>query len=228
MIIDMHCHTVKGGPDSNLTPDELVAEARRIGLNGVCLTEHGGGWDRWDFDRFASQHRDLLFIRALEVDTEYGHIIAFGLPGYISGIHRADTLRKCVDEVGGFMVSVHPFRRFFERPPLNRSLLFKGPCTLEEAITHPVFELADAIEVVNGACTFKENEFALRTARALGKPGVAGSDAHSTHGLGCGAAVFEREITSAEEFIQELKAGRFHATDGLLQGHTQPFGALPD
>lgn len=228
MIIDMHCHTVKGGPDSNLTPDELVAEARRVGLHGVCLTEHGGGWDRWDFERFAAQHADLFLVRALEVDTEYGHLIAFGLPGYLSGIHRAQTLRRCVDEVDGFLVSVHPFRRFFEKPPLNRSLLFKGPITFEEAVKHPVFQLADAIEVVNGACTLRENQFALRAAEALGKPGVGGSDAHSTHGLGCGASVFQREIRTEREFIQELKAGRFYATNGLLQGNIMPFGTPPD
>ncbi len=228
MIIDMHCHTVRGGPDSNLSPEELVREARRIGLNGVCLTEHGGGWDKWDFERFAAQNKDLLLVRALEVDTEYGHVIAFGLPGYISGIHRSETLRKVVLEHGGYMVSVHPFRRFFEKPPLNRSLLFKGPCSLDEAVTHPVFQVTDAIEVVNGACTLRENEFALKAAKTLGKPGLGGSDAHSTHGLGCGAVVFEREIGSEAELIQELKAGRFHATNGLLNGHTRPFGFPPD
>ena len=228
MIIDLHCHTVKGGPDSNLTPDELIAEARRVGLDGVCLTEHGGGWDRWDFDRFQEANPELLLIRALEVDTEYGHVVTFGLDGYVSGIHRIAMLRNVVTELGGFMVSVHPFRRFFEKPPLNRSLLFKGPVSLEEAVTHPVFELTDAVEVVNGGCTLKENEFALRAAQMMGKLGVGGSDAHSHHGLGCGATVFERTIRSQEEFILELKAGRFHATNGLLKGHTLPFGTPPD
>ena len=228
MIIDLHCHTVKGGPDSNLTPDELIAEARRVGLDGVCLTEHGGGWDRWDFDRFQEAHPELFLIRALEVDTEYGHVVTFGLDADVIGITRIEMLRKVVTELGGFMVSVHPFRRFFEKPPLNQSLLFKGPVSLEEAVTHPVFELTDAVEVVNGGCTLKENEFALRAAQMMGKFSFCRRDAHSHHGLGCGATVFERTIRSQEEFILELKAGRFHATNGLLQGHTLPFGTPPD
>ena len=44
----------------------------------------------------------------------------------------------------------------------------------------------------------------------------------------CGATVFERTLRSQEEFILELKAGRFHATNGLLKGHTLPFGTPPD
>ena len=133
-----------------------------MGLDGICLSEHGGGWDKWDFDKFAKQYPDLLLIRALEVDTEYGHIGTVGLDGYQSGIHRIHHLRKVIQECEGFMVSVHPFRRFFEKPPLNKSLLFKQPVPLEEAIEHPVFEMTDAIEAVNGACTSRENQFALR------------------------------------------------------------------
>ena len=228
MIIDMHVHTSQASPDSNLSPDELVSEARRIGLDGVCLSEHGGGWDKWAFERFAEKYPDMLLIRALEVDTEYGHIGTFGLDAYVSGIHRIETLRKVVDACGGFLISVHPFRRFFEKPPLNKSLLFKGPVSLEEAARHPVFDITDAVEVVNGACTLRENEFALQAAQALGKPCTAGSDAHSYHGLGSGATVFERTITSQEEFLEELHAGRFHPTNGLLQGHQVPFGTQPD
>ena len=225
MILDLHAHTVKGGPDSNLTPDELVNEARRIGLDGICLTEHGGGWDRWDFDEFAKRHPDLVLIRAMEIDTEMGHITTFGLDGYVSGIHRVENLRTVVDSVGGFMVAVHPFRRFFDKPPLFKSLLFKHPVTLEEAITHRIFELTDAVEVVNGACTAQENEFALQAAEALGKGHIGGSDAHSTHELGCAATVFERDVRTVKELIGELRAGRHYATNGLLAGHSEPFGA---
>ena len=223
VIFDLHVHTVKGGPDSNLSPEQLVQEARRIGLDGICLTEHGGGWDKWDFQQFARKHADLVLIPALEVDTEMGHIIACGLEGYVSGIHRTETLRKVVESAGGFMIAVHPFRRFFDKPPLFKSLLFKHPVSLDEAVRHRIFELTDAVEVVNGACTEKENEFALRTAEILGRPQVGGSDAHSHHGLGCGATVFERPVRNLQDLIGELKAGRYYATNGLLNGHRKPF-----
>jgi predicted metal-dependent phosphoesterase TrpH len=37
-IIDMHLHTVKGASDSSLTPQQLVEEAHRIGLDGLNIT----------------------------------------------------------------------------------------------------------------------------------------------------------------------------------------------
>ena len=228
LIIDLHVHTVKGGPDSNLSPEQLVAEARRVGLDGVCLSEHGGGWDRSEFDRFAEKHPDVTLLRGLEVDTELGHIVTFGLPGYISGIHRIDNLRKAIDDVNGFMIAVHPFRRFFDKPPLFKSLLFKQPVPLDEAVKHRIFELTDAVEVVNGACTQKENEHALRTARILDMTHTGGSDAHSTHGMGCGATVFNADIRTVQDLIEELRSGRYHATDGLLQGHREPFHLLEE
>lgn len=223
MIFDLHVHTVKGSQDSNLKPDELIAEAKRIGLDGVCITEHDGSWDPWDFDSFARQHPELVLVRALEVNTELGHVTVFGLDRYVSGIHEIETLRKVVSSAGGFMVAAHPFRRFFDKPPLFNSLLFKERVPLGEAIGHRMFEMTDAIEVVNGACTLPENEFALKAAHALGKPQVGGSDAHSTNGLGCGATVFERQVRNAADLIAELKAGRCHATNGLLKGHRTPF-----
>ena len=39
-IVDMHLHTVNGASDSALTSEQLLAEAHRIGLTGVNITEH--------------------------------------------------------------------------------------------------------------------------------------------------------------------------------------------
>src|SRR3972149_4356247 len=48
----MHVHTVKGASDSSLTPQQLVEEARRIGLNGVNISEHDRLWDAREMERF--------------------------------------------------------------------------------------------------------------------------------------------------------------------------------
>ena len=44
-IIDMHLHTTKGASDSMLNPDDLIEEARRVGLTGVNITEHDRMWE---------------------------------------------------------------------------------------------------------------------------------------------------------------------------------------
>lgn len=82
----------------------------------------------------------------------------------------------------------------------------------------PVFQLVHAVEALNGANTPRENLFALRVAKALGKPVTGGSDAHSTAGIGFYCTVFERELHTPDEMLRELHAGRFHAHHGLLHG----------
>ena len=222
MLIDLHVHTSRGGPDSNLSPQEMIAEAKRLGLDAICVTEHGGGWDRWDFERFAKE-QDILVFRGMEIDTDMGHVAVFGLDGYVSGIHKVHTLRKVADDAGAFLVSLHPFRRLFEKPPLNKSLLFKGPVSLEEAIKHPVWELVDAVEVLNGANSERENTFAYQVAQKLGLPGSGGSDAHSKHGFGSNITYFEQRITSQDELLAELRSRRFRAARGLIQGKLEFF-----
>ena len=47
MILDLHIHTSWHSADSNLSPIELIREAKRLGLDGVVVTEHDRGWDRF-------------------------------------------------------------------------------------------------------------------------------------------------------------------------------------
>ncbi|MBI2172369.1 MAG: PHP domain-containing protein [Chloroflexi bacterium] len=223
MIIDLHVHTVRGSSDSSLLPQEMLDEAYRIGLQGVCLTEHGGPWDRFEFTKFKQQQSTLLIINAMEVETNAGHMTVFGLDRYIPGIRDPWSLRKAVDNEGGFVVLAHPFRNLLQKPPYNsNNLLFRGwnpmPTTVEEALKHPVFDVIDAVEVANAGTADAENYFAWEVAKRLGKPMIGGSDAHSTNGLGRCVTVFQDRITNQDEFLEALRAKRFYPATGLLVG----------
>lgn len=221
-VIDLHIHTTKGSYDSSLTPEELVKEAKRIGLDGVCITEHGGIWDRHELERFASQ-LDILVVRGMEINTDLGHIVVFGLDRYMSGIHRARDMRRAVEDAGGFMIAVHPFRRALGDDGFSSASRREALPTVEEAAELPIFGLVDEIEILNGACNDFENFFALQVAKKLGMVGTGGSDAHSTNGVGCFTTVFERQLRTQEEFIHELRTGRFYAAEGLLNGELIPY-----
>ena len=223
IIIDMHIHTTRGASDSGLSPNELASEARRRGLTGIHISEHDRLWDRHTLEEYRRQHPDLLVANGMEVSTDLGHVLAVGLREYVGGIRRAETLRRVADEQGAFLIVTHPFRHYFDPVYFRRQ--GKEPFTLtpEQAAKLPIFHLVDAIEVLNGANTVRENRFALQVARALGKPGTGGSDAHSTQGIGFYCTVFERNLTSQDELLAELHAGRFHAAHGLLEGDLQPF-----
>ena len=227
-IFDLHIHTTKGSADSSLSPEDLILEAERLGLRGLCLTEHSGPWDRHEFERFASRH-NVVLVRAMEADTDMGHMLAFGLDKYQSGFHRAAELCRAAQAGGGFVVSAHPFRGVLgkhmrERPYLYRSLPDEPlPNIPEDALDHPVFKLANAIEVVNGGTADEENGFAMEVATRLKMPITGGSDAHSTHGLGRYVTAFEDEIQNEAEFLNALRSGKYFPAVGLRTGQLRPY-----
>lgn len=226
-IVDMHVHTVRGASDSSLTPEQLIEEAKRIGLTGVNISEHDRVWDPRQLDEFR-QRSGLFVSRGMEVSTDMGHMIVVGLDSYVPGIRRAQELRRVVDEIGGFMHVAHPFRHFFDPIHFRRDGRPPFEMTPEEAAERmPVFALVDEMEVANGGCTPQENQFALRVAKALGKRGIGASDCHSTQGVGCFTTVFEEELRDQAHMLEQLHARRFQAHAGLNVGQFRPFGEQP-
>lgn len=217
-IIDMHLHTTKGASDSMLDPDDLIAEARRIGLTGVNITEHDRMWESWDLSPFREKHEGIFVSNGMEVSTDMGHILAIGLNGYQSGIRRLEKLREVADEQGAFLVVAHPFRHYFDPVHFRRQGQEPFQMSPEEAARLPVFQLVHGIEVLNGCNTPRENYFALQVAKILGKPGTGGSDAHSTQGIGYFSAQFEVALLSQEHMVEQMHKGRFHPVTGLPDG----------
>ena len=222
-IIDMHLHTTRGASDSMLDPDDLVAEANSVGLNGVNITEHDRMWESWDLAPFRKQHAPLFISNGMEVSTDMGHILAVGLRGYEGGIRRLERLREVADEQGAYLIVAHPFRHYFDPVHFRRQGKEPFTMTAEEAARLPVFQLVDAIEVLNGCNTPGENYFALQVAKLLGKPGTGGSDAHSTQGIGYFSTEMDEVVESPEHFVEMLRAGRFHPVRGLPEGKVENY-----
>ncbi|PKB70775.1 MAG: hypothetical protein BZY87_09665 [SAR202 cluster bacterium Io17-Chloro-G6] len=229
-LFDLHIHTTKGSSDSSLTPEDLILEADRLGLRGLCLTEHSGPWDRHEFKKFASLH-NVVLIRAMEVETDYGHMLAFGLDSYQAGFNKALELRKAATAAGGFVVTAHPFRGVLSGGSRSRALIYQSipdplPESPDQALDHPVFKLADAVEVANGGTVDRENDFAMAVAGLLDLPVTGGSDAHSVHGLGKFLTEFLDEVNNEAEFLKALHSKKFHPVTGLRTGNLKPY-AIP-
>jgi predicted metal-dependent phosphoesterase TrpH len=210
--IDMHMHTVLGAYDSALKPARLATGARNAGLTAVAITEHDRMWDAHVLRTYCESESDLLVVNGMEVSTDMGHILAFGLPGFAPGIHRIADLRRIADEVGGYLAVAHPFRYWYEPVHFTRRGLTPPEMVPEVLARTPVFEYVDAIEVLNGANSDRENAIAVAVANYLGKPGIAGSDCHSETGIGCCLTHFERTIETPAQLVEELRAGRFTAS----------------
>jgi predicted metal-dependent phosphoesterase TrpH len=204
---------MNGSADSALSVPELVHEAARTGLDGVCLTEHRGPWDRLAFAAVQRAHEHMFFVNGMEIDNPDCHLVVFGLDRSIGRGYAPASLRRIADAEGAFVILAHPFRYLLSQPENN--LLFRGsgsfPLDIAHLRTHPLLELVDAIEVANGGTSPAENALALEVATALGKPTVGGSDAHSVHGLGRFVTVFDDAFHDSDGFMQALRGGRFRA-----------------
>jgi hypothetical protein len=110
LLIDLHTHTRPLSWDSYLSPDDLIERSKQSGLDGICLSEHDYLWDPEDVARLAKRH-NYLVLPAIEINTDDGHILVYGITKYVYGMHRSHELAHHVDEANGAMVAAHPYRR---------------------------------------------------------------------------------------------------------------------
>jgi predicted metal-dependent phosphoesterase TrpH len=204
MRIDLHIHTSPLSACSYIDPQELIQEARRLQLDGICLTEHQVVWDPDEVDKLAAEAGIRIF-RGNEFTTNQGDILVFGFYEDIKELLIIQELREKVTAAGGYMIVAHPFRGF------KTFGIGQLQLTVEQACKRKVLEFVDAVEVGNGKLSPEENNMARKVAEKLGLPGTGGSDAHRVDEIGTWVTVFEKEIESEIELVQELHAGRFKA-----------------
>ena len=229
MIFDLHVHSVHGSRDSDISLEQLAAEARAMGLDGMALVEHDEPWAPNEL-RELSAELGVLFIPAREVQSEMGHVIAFGLSQESWGITEVEELRQEADNSGGYLVSAHPFRYLHDTSIARPSFLLedptKRPASMEEAAGYSVFRLVDAIEVVNAHNKDEENALAWETAQRLNIPAIGGSDVHSSGQLGDAVTVFPNAVKDTDDFLMALRAGGFYPAIGLKHGQLTPFAKV--
>lgn len=190
MLIDLHCHTAPLSACSALDIRELVSLARKRGLDGVCLTEHDRAWPEKEL---AAARQELAFpiFSAVELTTDLGHVLAFGLPGpsAFSGI-AAEVFAAGKPE-GALLYLAHPARDGLLR------------------VTAETVRIFESVEAINGSDTRLQNMAATGLASGFRLPGIAGSDAHTAAEVGRAATRFERAIRTNEDLLAELAAGRY-------------------
>jgi hypothetical protein len=157
-----------------------------------------------------AKRHDYPVWAGIEINTEDGHMLAYGLHEYIYGMHRAHELAGHVERFDGVMVAAHPYRR---QMPWRWDDEQEYLDALGRAESNDAYRFVAGLEVVNGRGTMKENSFAQRLAREMGMPGTGGTDSHQRTDIGKTATYFERDISSEQELIEEIRRGRFWAVD---------------
>lgn len=208
MLIDLHTHTFPQSDDSLLSLESLIAEAKRAGLDGLCLTEHDRFWDAYQLAEL-SRKFGFLLLPGCEITTEEGHLLVFGIDCYIFGMHHPKILKAMIETAGGVAIAAHPYRRRFRSFDSKDSNDYLQE--VNQALSSPLFSLVHGIEVLNGRASNSENSFAQELSLRLNLKGTGSSDAHDTKEIGRYATEFPGQIDTLEELIEAISKGRFQA-----------------
>ena len=210
-LIDLHTHTRHGSICGYMWPDELVQQAKEVGLDGVCITEHDNFWKPERIEKLGSKH-NFLVIGGAEVSTDCGEVLIFGLHELPFDISDIVEIRKRVDRVGGIMIVAHPFRGLAATRAVN-----DNPSQLADSIAKQrIFQYVDELEVLNGMSGVWERKLGQAVANHLNMKGTGGSDAHGITAVGTCYTHFDREIRNEEDLIREIREGRFKAGNNLV------------
>ena len=204
MILDLHSHSIVSD-DGRAKVENYCQWIRRkeIPLDGFVLTEHRLYDDVSDY-RSLEDEFGLLILKASEVETDYGHVLVFGVnPDLRAAFDFGQiglSLHTVVQEserCGGIAVPCHPGRTRV------------GMCAHVEE--RGSVEGVQVIETLNGGSRGTENEDALALADLQGYHKMGGSDSHIVSHIGrCGTA-FTNDINEMADLVSALQAGEFKA-----------------
>jgi predicted metal-dependent phosphoesterase TrpH len=208
MILDLHLHSELS--DDSRAPVEaylkLLARKRdERPLDGIVLTEHR----QFDLQREYRTLEDrygFLILNAAEVETDYGHVLVYGVNEDILArfdfrdvrLPAQDLLRE-VERLGGIALPCHP-----GRPNV-------GLCAHYE--TKPPLEGVVAVEALNGGSRKGEDARVQTLIERHGYRAFGGSDSHLVSFVGVCATEFENEIRTGEALVRELRGGRYRPVD---------------
>jgi predicted metal-dependent phosphoesterase TrpH len=208
MILDLHMHSEAS--DDSRAPVEaylkiLQRKREERPLDGIVLTEHRQFDPSRDF-RGLEDRYGLLILNAAEIETDYGHVLVYGVNRDI--LRRFDfanvrlPAQEVVTEVarmGGIALPCHP-----GRPNV-------GLCAHYE--TKPPLEGVVAVEALNGGSKKGEDARVAALMARHGYAGYGGSDSHLVSFVGICATAFDARVRTIEDLVDELRAARCRPVD---------------
>ncbi len=180
MRVDMHTHSIYS-PDGKVPIKDMLKIAKKVGLGAIAITDH----NEIEGALKAKKLGILEVIRGIEVSTEKGHVLAYGIDYKIPRDLSIKETIEMIHDLGGIAIAAHPYR-------------FWSGIGEDNAKNHNF----DGIEAFNGRCKESSNKKARKLANMLNKPFTAGSDAHFADEIGKAGIIVEAE--KEEDIIEEI------------------------
>ncbi|MCX7981433.1 MAG: PHP domain-containing protein [Syntrophales bacterium] len=207
--LDLHVHTRRYSDCAFIKPEDLITRAIEEGLDGLAITEHGMRWPEREFNALRSQAeaRGLLLINGQEIYTTdelgrmEGEFLVFGFTRSLTGTYKAVDLIDIVHREGGVVIAAHPYKL-----SRNGKMHYYGVGDRLEYLK------VDAVELFHPDQNERARSKVQRVMKKRGIPGTGGSDAHVASAIGACFTIFESDINTEEELIEEIRAGRIRGT----------------
>jgi len=208
MILDLHSHSI-ASDDGRAKVENYCQWIRKksLPLDGFVLTEHRQ-YDSANDYRALEDEFDLLILKASEVETEYGHVLVFGVNDDLKASFDFADIRNPLAMVleeakrcGAVAVPCHP-----GRPKV-------GMCAHWE--TKGEVAGVEIVETLNGGSREGENEEALAYAERYGWKRIGGSDSHIVSHIGRCATRFDDEIRNIDDLVAALQGDGYEAVTPL-------------
>ena len=207
-IFDLHVHTRRYSGCSFILYEDLIGQAVSAGLNGVAITEHGMRWPDAEFNplRDAAAKRGIVLINGQEIHARdasgrsEGEYLVFGLKRSLTRTKTAAQLVETVHKEGGIIIAAHPYK------------LSRGGRSHYYGAGDLIYKLKlDGIELCHPDHSDNAMEKVKNAMEQMNVPGTGGSDAHKILNIGSYVTVFEKPVLNEENFLREIRAGRFRA-----------------
>jgi predicted metal-dependent phosphoesterase TrpH len=204
MILDLHSHsTVSDDGRAKVENYCQWISKRRVPLDGFVLTEHRL-YDAESDYRALEDEFGLLILKASEVETDYGHVLVFGVNEALQAAFDFGAIGLSLEVVvresercGAIAVPCHPGRTRV------------GMCAHIETLG-PVRGVR-VIETLNGGSRGNENEEAAHLADRQGYHRIGGSDSHIVSHIGRCATRIEGDVVGMGDVVAALTEGRCEA-----------------
>lgn len=174
-IVEMHAHSSERSLDSGVRAEVMARQAAWRELDGLCLTEHNALWPPEEVLEL-SERCEIVLFAGMELGTDAGHVLVYGLDHYHPELLMLDRLRRIAEYEGAAMVMAHPMRTFHGKRPGWDEI----PAYFE------------GIEAINGDHSDGEDGYLIRQARQHSVASIGGSDVHSRDAVGRVATLFPR------------------------------------
>jgi len=211
VILDLHTHSIKSDDGRAKVANYCQwIRSKEIPIDGFVLTEHRQHDFDSDYSALADKH-GLVILKGSEVETEYGHVLVFGVTEALTkafdfasiDLSLAMVIETC-EAHGAVPVPCHP-----GRPRV-------GMFAHTEELGVP--DGVKIVEIFNGGSRENEDQIAIDNATELGYLGIGGSDSHIVSHVGRCGTEFGAAVRNISELVAALKAGEFKAINFKHQG----------